>query len=67
MKKKIINSILGLPTLALIVLGFIFMISYAGKDQTLFFVFLVMHVFGWIIISVTESLFLYSKNTKQGK
>ena len=65
MKKKIINAILGVLTLALIVVGFIFMLQFAGKNQVLFFVFLSMHVIGWIMITVTASLFLFMKKTKK--
>lgn len=65
MKKKIINSILGILTLALIVVGFIFMLQFAGNDQTLFFVFLIMHVVGWIMISVTASIFLFVKHSNK--
>ena len=65
MKKKIINSILGALTLALIIVGFIFMLQNAGINQTLFFVFLSMHVLGWIMISVTAALFLFVKTSKK--
>ena len=65
MKKKIINTICGLITLALIVVGFIFMLQNAGVNQVLFFVFLTMHVLGWIMITVTAALFLFMKKTKK--
>ena len=65
MKKKIINTICGLITLALIVVGFIFMLQNAGVNQVLFFVFLTMHVLGWIMITVTATLFLFMKKTKK--
>ena len=65
MKKKVINSILGVLTVALIVVGFIFMLQNAGVNQVLFFVFLTMHVVGWIMISVTAALFLFMKKTKK--
>ena len=67
MKKKIINSIFGLLTVALIVVGFIFMLKNAGVNQVLFFVFLTMHVVGWIMISVTASLFLFMKKQKKNQ
>lgn len=65
MKKKITNSTLGILTLALIVVGIIFAPQYARVDQTLFFISLSMHVFSWIMITVTVSLFLYTKRVKK--
>ena len=65
MKKKIVNSIFGVLTLALIIVGFIFMLQNAGANQILFFVFLCIHVLGWIMVSVTASLFLFMKKTKR--
>ena len=67
MKKKIINTIFGLLTVALIVVWFIFMLQNAGVNQVLFFVFLTMHIVGWIMISVTAALFLFMKKTKKNQ
>ena len=67
MAKKIINAILGVLTLALIVVGFIFMLQNAGKNTILFFAFLTMHILGWIMITVTVALFTFVKATTKKK
>lgn len=67
MKKKVINSIAGVLTLAMIVVGFVFMLQFSESNRVLFFVFLTMHVLGWIMISVTAALFLFIKKTQTPK